>query len=582
MRFIPAVSLVRFQSPPPIDDDYRRSGDSAFFYVREVPGRIMKRGPRNDIPFEYSIPRLKKEFETIGKSQGWWDIDSPIVLAVSGGSDSVAMLWMFAELWKGKLIIAHLEHGIRGSESRKDAIFVSEMAASFGLPLVSESRDVPGLLRKGESLEDGARRIRYKFLENTRASAGGWGIAVAHTSDDAAETFLHNLIRGSGVRGLTGIQEKRGFIFLPLLSFSRDFLRRMLNTYNIPWREDSTNTDTAYLRNRIRKSLLPFLESRFNPGVKEHILGTAADMTYYRQKEEMLQDSLFSAAERKVPFSSYSCGLDVIRKLGDAEMSVFFRGVGRKIGLRTLSRERTQSLVRLARSSGSWCFQWQREMFVFCSSPFVSWVDPDILNRLDHSQCPVPVCRKNLDNIATGTEFSLFGHEIVSLVIIIEKFLHKCPAIPLFPHRKRKDDFLVCFFFPKAVNTGDAGDDNNVTPFYQRLGGCKAKAFYPVVYRGILFDVCVCGRNIGLGLIVVIIAHKVVNGVPGKKTAKFTVKLGCEGFIVREDKSWPTCFGDDISHGKCFPASRCPEKCLETETRGDAGRELTDRFGLVT
>ena len=391
MRFIPAVSLVRFQSPPPIDDDYRRSGDSAFFYVREVPGRIMKRGPRNDIPFEYSIPRLKKEFETIGKSQGWWDIDSPIVLAVSGGSDSVAMLWMFAELWKGKLIIAHLEHGIRGSESRKDAIFVSEMAASFGLPLVSESRDVPGLLRKGESLEDGARRIRYKFLENTRASAGGWGIAVAHTSDDAAETFLHNLIRGSGVRGLTGIQEKRGFIFRPLLSFSRDFLRRMLNTYNIPWREDSTNTDTAYLRNRIRKSLLPFLESRFNPGVKEHILGTAADMTYYRQKEEMLQDSLFSAAERKVPFSSYSCGLDVIRKLGDAEMSVFFRGVGRKIGLRTLSRERTQSLVRLARSSGSWCFQWQRDMFVFCSSPFVSWVDPDILNRLDHSGACFPL-----------------------------------------------------------------------------------------------------------------------------------------------------------------------------------------------
>ncbi len=391
MRFIPAVSLVRFQSPPPIDEDNRRSGDSAFFYVREVPGRIMKKGPRNDIPFEYSIPRLKKQFEEIGKSQGWWDIGSPIVLAVSGGSDSIAMLWLFAELWKGKLIIAHLEHGVRGSEAREDAEFVSEMADRFGLPLMSESRDVPGLLRKGESLEDGARRIRYEFLEMARASSGGWGIAVAHTSDDAAETFLHNLIRGSGVRGLTGIQEKRGFIFRPLLSFPRDFLRRMLDAYNIPWREDSTNTDTAYLRNRIRKNLLPFLENRFNPCVKEHILGTASDMAYYRNKEELLQDSLLSAAERKVPFSSYSCGLDVIRKLGDAEKSVFFRGVGRRLGLRTLSRERTESLVRLAHSSGSWCFQWQRNMFVFCSSPFVSWVDPDILNGLDHSGVCFPL-----------------------------------------------------------------------------------------------------------------------------------------------------------------------------------------------
>lgn len=340
-------------------------------------------GPRFETPFQYSLPRLKKMFQETGLSQGWWETELPLVLAVSGGSDSIAMLWMFAQFRKRDLLVAHLDHGIRGQAGKKDADFVAEMAARFEIPLKTLALPVPELLRKGESLEDGARRIRYGFLEDIRSSVGGWGVSVAHTSDDAVETFLLNLLRGSGVRGLTGIPERRGYVFRPLLRFSREFLRDMLKCYQISWRDDVTNLDTAYLRNRIRNTLLPILTKNFNQRSKEHILGVAKDLAVLRRREEDVQASLFSLGKRNVPFSSYSSSVNFLQNLDDETMAIFLRGVATELKLKVLTRERTLKLIRLIRSSRKWCFQWQREMFVFCFPPFVSWIVPDILNKLN-------------------------------------------------------------------------------------------------------------------------------------------------------------------------------------------------------
>ena len=331
------------------------------------------------IPFEYSDGAVEKIFREIGLSQGWWNSGGPMVIAVSGGSDSMAMLWMFASFWPGKKVIAHLDHGIRGEEAREDARFVAGVAERFGIPLEIAFLPVPELLLKGESLEDGARRIRYDFLEKARILHGAVGIAVAHTADDMAETFLMNLMRGTGIAGLTGIQERRGAIFRPVTRFSREYLRRLLELRGIPWREDGSNLDNAYTRNRVRNLLLPMMQDEFNRGVKEHILGVAEDLSFVRGEEEDAQDSLASLALTRIPFADYACSSDFPKTMDERTLPLFFRGIGRRLGLRTLSRNRMDILCRLARSGSGWCFQWQKERFVFSSSRIVAWVEPDIL-----------------------------------------------------------------------------------------------------------------------------------------------------------------------------------------------------------
>ena len=345
----------------------------------------MEQSPRPDIPFEYSLARLKKEFTTTGNSQGWMHTEAPLLLAVSGGSDSMAMLWLFSTFRNTNLVVAHLDHGIRGEEGKEDARFVSSMAARFGFRCISESLPVPSLLQKGESLEDGARRIRYRFLEETGKALGAWGIGIAHTKDDSAETFLHNLFRGTGVRGLAGIPEKRGFIFRPLLQYTREYLRELLRWHGIPWREDSTNEDTAYLRNKIRTVLIPFIEREVNSSARKHILGTAGDIAFFSGQEEKMQKSLLRLASVSLPFCSYACPISFLRSLDDETAAVFLRGTGRILGLKVLSRDRTETLVALLKTDGPWCFQWQSSMYVFCSFPYVTWVDPVILNQSDPS-----------------------------------------------------------------------------------------------------------------------------------------------------------------------------------------------------
>ena len=332
------------------------------------------------VPYSHSAERLRKVFRDIGLRQGWWDTRLSLVLAVSGGVDSMALLWLFRSLWKGRVAIAHLNHGIRGTSADRDQAFVGMIAETCGLSLVTERIEVPSNLLKGESLEDGARRIRYSFLEKAMQSTGALGVALAHTSDDSVETFLLNLLRGTGPRGLSGIPEQRGPFFRPVLSFSKVFLRGLLQYHCIPWREDLSNLDDQYTRNRVRNRLLPMLRDEFNPRVKEAIMGVADEMKGFRLDEERLQSILTPLLHRRVPFASYSCSLEGLRALDEREMRVFFRGIAARLGLRTLARDRTESLCGLVRRSGGWCFQWQKDMFLLCSSRLVAWIHPDILS----------------------------------------------------------------------------------------------------------------------------------------------------------------------------------------------------------
>lgn len=195
-----------------------------------------------------------------------------IVLAVSGGPDSTALLYGSAALApdrRWRLTVAHLDHGLRETSAAEGAV-VASTAARLGLPAEVRRVDVANLAASDHrSLEDAGRHARYRFLEDVAAALGPEAlIATAHTADDAAETVLLRLARGSGLRGLRGIPARRGRIVRPLLQARRAVLRAALDSAGIAYLTDPSNTDLAHARNRVRADLLPALE-RLNPAAVE-------------------------------------------------------------------------------------------------------------------------------------------------------------------------------------------------------------------------------------------------------------------------------------------------------------------------
>jgi tRNA(Ile)-lysidine synthase len=199
--------------------------------------------------------------------------DAAIMLAVSGGPDSMALLHGAAravgtDAAQWRLHVAHLDHGLR-PESVDDAAFVADAARDLGLSCAVERVDVAAQGRRdGRSIEEAGRDARYAFLE--RAASEDAVIMTAHTADDDAETVLINLLRGTGLAGLAGIPPRRGRIVRPLLGVRRHELRALLDAAAVATREDPSNADPAFLRNRVRAEVLPALE-RLRPGAVERI-----------------------------------------------------------------------------------------------------------------------------------------------------------------------------------------------------------------------------------------------------------------------------------------------------------------------
>jgi tRNA(Ile)-lysidine synthase len=222
------------------------------------------------------------DWSTLSKKQQQIRIDERLLLpgqrvgvAVSGGADSVALLRLLLEL-QPKIgfvpCVIHLNHMLRGRFSDADEKFVAKLAKSKGLEFFSKKVNIASLSKKQKAnVEEVARRERYAFFEALVREEHVDKIAVAHTADDQAETVLAHILRGTGLSGLRGIHPQTGNVFRPLLGVRRAELRTYLKKLRQPWREDSTNRDTARTRARIRKKLLPMLEKDFNPGVVEHL-----------------------------------------------------------------------------------------------------------------------------------------------------------------------------------------------------------------------------------------------------------------------------------------------------------------------
>ncbi|MBP6389638.1 MAG: tRNA lysidine(34) synthetase TilS [Flavobacteriales bacterium] len=251
------------------------------------------------------VPELRRAVRV----HGLLEPGQPLLVAVSGGVDSMVLLHVLrAEGYP--VTAAHADHGLRGGESLADHDHVRRYCDQWNIPFVTRSLPVlEAQVGSGRSVEMVARDLRYAWLNETAALAGLRAIAMAHHRNDAVETLLMHLLRGTGIAGWAGIPRRSGNVVRPLLSVGRDQIRAYASTHRVPFREDSSNADLAFLRNRVRHELLPLME-RIRPGASRTMarsLDLFGDLVY----EWTVRSAPLLAAlpEDRIPFSALASSL---------------------------------------------------------------------------------------------------------------------------------------------------------------------------------------------------------------------------------------------------------------------------------
>ncbi|MBQ7336182.1 MAG: tRNA lysidine(34) synthetase TilS [Clostridia bacterium] len=276
--------------------------------------------------------------------------DTPVLLAFSGGADSRALLHLLVQRQREdgfSLILAHVNHGIRGAESVRDREFCRAVAARYGLEICVLDADVPSLAaQNGRGLEEEARCVRYDFFARVMQERNIPILATAHHADDQLETVLFHLARGSGLRGLCGIVSTRPFaggtLVRPLLSVSRCEILQYCEQNGLDYVTDSTNADGAYARNRLRSEVVPVLESLFGHPQKQvarlsaHLQEDEALLTAL--SEDVLQKSrngaglsLLSLRQAPVPLCKRALVMWLEREYGCAPESVHLNALMRLV-----------------------------------------------------------------------------------------------------------------------------------------------------------------------------------------------------------------------------------------------------------
>lgn len=245
-----------------------------------------------------------------------------ILVAFSGGADSVALLMLLHNIREKlgiEIAAAHLNHGIRGAEADRDEAFCTELCQKNGITFVAGRVNVPSECKKtGEGLEECARRLRYAFLEETAKTLSCNRIATAHHADDNIETVLLHMIRGCGLKGLSGIPAKRGNIVRPLLSFRKKELTDALESIAQEFVYDSTNSEDDASRNLLRHTVLPQI----------YRLNSGADAVFMRMCKALSEDNEYLEAEAaKIPIDTDRKTLSVLPQ------AVLSRYIKRKYGM---------------------------------------------------------------------------------------------------------------------------------------------------------------------------------------------------------------------------------------------------------
>jgi tRNA(Ile)-lysidine synthase len=273
---------------------------------------------------------IKKVIKTIEKYK-LFDKKDRVVVALSGGPDSTALLVSLAQISKQldfSIIVAHYNHGLRGTSSDEDEKYSQELAIKLGLTFVSGKMDQK-LRQKGQSPEDFYRQQRYQFLNKVAEDYNAQKIALGHNVQDQAETVLLNLLRGSGLEGLKGILPMRDGKFIrPLIEVSRSEIIDFLSEAGISYCQDSSNESNIYLRNKIRFELIPYLQDKFNPKIEENLAQMAEIL---RQDDDYIRNSVQEAMEstyiQNQPNGGISLNIEYVMGLAPAIRSRLFKKI---------------------------------------------------------------------------------------------------------------------------------------------------------------------------------------------------------------------------------------------------------------
>lgn len=288
------------------------------------------------------------------------------LIAVSGGADSIALLCALREIEQSRkpsspektLIVAHLNHGLRGTASDADATWLSEQCDRLQIPCFTEKQELYQKQQKtGEGLEEQSRKARYEFLTRIACEQGCTEIAIAHTRDDQAETVLHHLIRGTGIAGLRGIPrirqlQQKLFLIRPMLEISREDVLNYLQDIDQSFRTDESNSDLRFTRNRIRHQLLPLLKQEFNPNVVQAVqrLSQQAEEVTAVIADEVEQ--LLAAATLDQNQETWRLDCDVLHNVPDYLIRQCFLKIWQKMSWsrKRMGFDHWQRLLTLTRS----------------------------------------------------------------------------------------------------------------------------------------------------------------------------------------------------------------------------------------
>lgn len=240
-----------------------------------------------------------------------------IVVGTSGGADSIALLDILHKL-NYECIVAHCNFHLRGQESYRDEYFVEKVAGKYNMKYLVANFDTKKYIEEESiSLEMAARELRYAWFEKIRVESNAQKIAVAHQQDDSVETILINLIRGTGIKGLTGITPINGNIVRPLLAINRDEIMTYLSDNNLDFIEDSTNKQDIYTRNKIRLNIIPLLKT-INPSVSESIIRTSQNLV----QVEKIYNNHIDRVKKKI-FKENQINIELLLKEEEPQTILF-------------------------------------------------------------------------------------------------------------------------------------------------------------------------------------------------------------------------------------------------------------------
>ena len=264
---------------------------------------------------------MEKAFKNLIKNEFFYLCNSRLLLAVSGGLDSVVLMHLCKEA-KLDFAVAHCNFNLRGKESDADESFVKSLAKEVGAQVFSQNFDTKRYAEdKGLSIQMAARDLRYHWFEELRLQHKFDFVLTAHHANDDLETFLINLVRGTGLEGLSGIKTENNKVIRPLLQFSRKEIEAYANQQNIKWREDSSNASTKYLRNKIRHEIIPLFEE-LNPEFLKSFLQT---QSYLKESQDLVEDyiSLIYPETVKKGKLGYELDIAFLRKIPNTKSVLY-------------------------------------------------------------------------------------------------------------------------------------------------------------------------------------------------------------------------------------------------------------------